>query len=91
MKTITIAIGPSEAPEPTTWHIVDTNAPKDYDGFGTFEVHEYDGTRTVLIRDEHYTWQTMRYQSGMKFAKPSDHDDAAIAEAIWNRIRGITP
>jgi hypothetical protein len=90
MKTITIAIGPSEAPEPTIWHIVDTRAPKAYDGFGTFEVHEYDGTRTVLIRDSHYTWQTSRYASGMRGFSESDHDEAAIAEAIWNRIRGIT-
>jgi hypothetical protein len=90
-KTITIAIGVNAVPEPTVWHIVDTKAPKNYDGFGTFTINEYYGTRTVLIRAEHFQWQTARYSSGIHGWEPTLHDEGDIAEAIWHRIREVQP
>lgn len=84
MKTITIAIGKDK----TLWHIADTTAPVDYDGFGTFTVREYNGTRTVLIRDEHFAWQTMRYSSGLKTCPESVFDEGDVAEYLWQRLRG---
>lgn len=87
MKTVTIGIG-GPMPDLTIWHIVDTNAPADYDGFGTFAVTEYEGTRTVLIRTEHYNWQTMRYSSGNHWHKESVHEEAAVAQALWHRLQG---
>jgi hypothetical protein len=46
-----------------------TTAPEAYDGFGTTSdiVGTLDGKplRRVTIRDEHFTWQTQRYGSGM--------------------------
>ena len=43
-----------------------TTAPDDYDGFGTRTTERHDdGSRTVDILDEHATWQTLRYSSGM--------------------------
>jgi hypothetical protein len=69
---------------------MDTIAHADYDGFGTFTVHEYnDGERTirtVLIREEHQQWQLARYSSGLKTATPTVHDESAIREALWNRL-----
>jgi hypothetical protein len=92
VEQIIISIGRLAADESeqiyTYWRIVDTNAPKDYDGFGTFTVHEYEGTRTVLIREEHYDWQTIRYQSGNNWSRPSDFDGALVAEELWKRLRG---
>ncbi len=75
------------------FHALDTTAPADYDGFGTFAVHAYDNgadgiIRTVLVREEHLAWQTARYSSGLKSATPTLHDESAIREAIWNRITG---
>ena len=46
------------------FHIMTTDAPKEYDGFGTFCVGEFKSERTVLIRVEHFAWQQKRYQSG---------------------------
>lgn len=93
MKAISIHIGGIEGSEPTTWHPVETNAPKDFDGFGTFEVVTYDdekrgNVRLVLVREEHYTWQTMRYSSGWYQWEESQHDEAAIVEELWKRIQG---
>jgi hypothetical protein len=72
------------------WHIVETDAPADYDGFGTFTISELGGdTRIVLVRDEHYQWQTARYQSGLhRFEELSDDWNNAVEVAIWKRIAG---
>ena len=93
MSTINIAIGqaPFNDERMTSWEIWETNAPKDYDGFGTFTIHQYNGTRTVLIRCEHWTWQTARYQSGNKWSKRSDFDPDDVAKALWDRILERTP
>lgn len=85
-NTINIAIGSGD--EAVTYHVMDTSAPVDYDGFGTFAITEYDGTRTVLIRAEHYQWQTARYGSGMKACTPTLHDMGAIQQALWKRLMG---
>jgi hypothetical protein len=50
---IRIAIGNQEA----QFHIMTTDAPKEYDGFGTFCVGEFKKERTMLIRVEHLAWQ----------------------------------
>jgi hypothetical protein len=83
---ITIAIG--SGTEPVTYHVMDTTAPVDYDGFGTFTITEFEDVRTVLIRDEHYQWQTGRYGSGMKTCQPTIHDIGAIQQALWKRLLG---
>lgn len=90
MSTINIAIGqhPFDSEKLTSWEVCETNAPVDYDGFGTFAIHEYDGVRTVLIRCEHWNWQTARYSSGNKWCKPSNHDLSTITTLLWDRILG---
>ena len=97
MKTIAIHIGSDTInanTNATLWHPVETDAPIDYDGFGTFEVAKYEQgqrqpvQRTVLIRSEHYTWQRTRYESGLHQCKESLHDEAAIADFLWLRLRG---
>ena len=84
--------------EITQWRLVDTDAPKEYDGFGTFTVHQYEGSRdewkrdsvrVVLIREEHFGWQTTRYASGLQLWKPSAFDSATISEVLWKRLRGV--
>jgi hypothetical protein len=79
-----IAIGSAEA----AFIVLDTNAPQDYDGFGTFTASEYNGDRTVLVRAEHLNWQTLRYSSGNKWWRPTEHDITAVTEHLWNRVRG---
>lgn len=86
-QTIKIQIGQFDG----LYHAMDTKAPSDYDGFGTFTICEIDGTRTVLIRDEHFLWQTQRYSSGLNcFAVPTMHDIIAIEDALCDRLRGTS-
>jgi hypothetical protein len=95
-QTIKVQIGGDES---VTYHAIDTAAPADYDGFGTFEVIRYndgtelrDGTprmvRVVLVRAEHLNWQTARYSSGMFAATPTVHDVEHIATELWKRLQG---
>ena len=90
--TIQISIGGSPnantSPEPTYWHVRETDAPKEYDGFGTFAVAEYDDKRVVLIRDEHYNWQYGRYGSGLHSCTETNFDMADVAELLWKRLLG---
>ena len=95
IETIEVSVGDLRK----TYHIVQTRAPKDYDGFGTFTIHEYDAGpehkadsfRVVLIPEDAFKWQTLRYASGMfAFTAPEYVDDGAIQDALWKRIRGVT-
>lgn len=98
--TINIAIGqaPFEGERMTTWEVWETDAPRDYDGFGTFTIMEYEDKlsskadppmlRTVLIRSEHWDWQTSRYCSGMNLSRPSGLDVDDVAKFLWQRVSG---
>jgi hypothetical protein len=71
-ETYPLPITVSVAGESVDFHVRKTRAPKDYDGFGTWTIYEYDGGeqhrlesfRLVLIRSEHMSWQVGRYNSG---------------------------
>lgn len=96
--TINIAIGqaPFDDERMTSWEIWETDAPRDYDGFGTFTIMEYEDKlsskadppmlRTVLIRCEHWNWQTARYSSGMHLSRPAGLDPADVAAFLWKRV-----
>jgi len=84
---IKIAIGDQEA----QFHIMTTDAPKEYDGFGTFCLSDFKGERTVLIRVEHLAWQQGRYKSGMFYMRPSDVGNETIAEFLWSRVEERLP
>jgi hypothetical protein len=86
MSTINIKIGDID----TTWEIWETNAPREYDGFGTFTIYEFEGTRTVLIRCEHRDWQATRYASGINWLRPSAFDTEIVAKHLWNQLIGKT-
>lgn len=45
--------------------ILVTNAPSNYDGFGTTTIAENDGWRLVETFPEHTVWQQNRYWSGL--------------------------
>jgi hypothetical protein len=85
--TIEISIGNS----PVLYHIRNTRAPKPYDGFGTIELANYGGPegRLVMIRDEHYQWQTSRYASGI-FActPPATNLSGEVQQELWRRLLG---
>jgi hypothetical protein len=85
--TLPVTIGHDD---PVVYHVMETDAPQAYDGFGTFAIDEYNGERTVLIRDEHFTWQTMRYSSGNHWSRPCLVGEQAIREILWKRILGKT-
>jgi hypothetical protein len=74
-----------------TFYALDTDAPRDYDGFGTIEVADYSYekhvNRTVLVRDEYYDWQTMRYASGMHVFAATEHDVKHIEAELWKRVQ----
>jgi|SRR5215469_4491996 len=92
-QVITVAIGDHAI----TYHAMETNAPKDYDGFGTFCVLEYGEAlskaeeatiRVVLIDARHLQWQVGRYQSGNHFTRISALPESAFKDYLWNRIWG---
>jgi hypothetical protein len=83
-ECIEIKIGDGES---SSWQIVKTNAPKDYDGFGTFTVIELsDNERLVLIREEHFVWQTMRYASGNNVWEAQSYLKDAVIDELWKRF-----
>ena len=41
-----------------------TNAPAEYDGFGTLTIYKSAENRYVLIEDKNFQWQESRYYSG---------------------------
>ncbi len=92
MSTINIAIaeGGMSGPNVTTWEVWETEASVDYDGFGTFTIMELGGVRTVLIRSEHWDWQTSRYASGFCVSRKSDFDPKDVADFLWKRLMGKT-
>jgi hypothetical protein len=73
--------------ETVRYFVRQTDAPKDYDGFGTIELADF-GERIVLIREEHFTWQTQRYSSGLKGTEETLQPISLIADEIWKRISG---
>jgi len=86
--TVSVTIGNDN---PVVYHIRQTRAPLAYDGFGTIELMNAGGEfgRIVLIRDEHFQWQTSRYASGMFACVEPDHIDAGdIQQILWHRILG---
>ena len=46
--------------------VMQTSAPTDYDGFGTFTIQNGmpENSRLIGIRKEHYAWQVARNNSG---------------------------
>lgn len=92
LKTLVIKIGaPSD--EAVTFFCVDTNAPVDYDGFGTMEItrwfedeNDRYPMRAVLVRDEHLDWQLSRYSSGMHTYETTIHDVENIAKKLWKKL-----
>lgn len=83
--------------ETVIYHLRRTSAPKDYDGFGTFTLYEYDAGkqnkadsfRVVAIRAEIVNWQTTRYSSGC-FASPWPDEwmRDELIRAFWKRLQG---
>lgn len=87
---LTVAIGCRPV---VHYDVVKTNAPRDYDGFGTVTVFESgshkdrDLVRIVLIRVEHAKWQTARYASGLHTFEDNDLvsiDD--VIDELWKRL-----
>lgn len=85
-NTINVSIGSASA----VYHIMETDAPTEYDGFGTFCVCEVSKLRTVLIREEHLTWQQARYGSGFHSCDPSSFATEDISQTLWRRVQGRT-
>ena len=81
---INIQIGETKS----SWEVWETDAPAEYDGFGTFQIMAVDKERTVLIRTEHWDWQTQRYSSGMHLHKPSSLAEEDVQMFLWNRLLG---
>ena len=88
LETINVTIGSVE--DRVTYLIAETQAPKDYDGFGTLSLveipHGSEGrnpTRIVLIRSEHANWQIPRYNSGnFAVAKPTGFTGIAVRKHL---------
>jgi hypothetical protein len=72
----------------SSWEVWETDAPIDYDGFGTFQIASYLAVRTVLIRSEHKEWQTGRYASGFHKTEPSSLAENDVCMFLWNRLLG---
>lgn len=85
----------SVAGESVDFHVRKTRAPKEYDGFGTFTIYEYDAGeqhksesfRLVLIRAEHMNWQVGRYNSGNHVAElPDEWQYGEVIELMRKRM-----
>jgi len=84
MKPIVVSIDG----QPITYHLRQTRAPRDYDGFGTLTVSVFDDMRWVLIKEEHLQWQSVRYSSGMFAAiEPDEHMRDQIIQELWKRFQ----
>jgi hypothetical protein len=81
---INITIGQTSS----SWEVWETDAPIEYDGFGTFQIASYLKERTVLIRSEHKDWQTNRYGSGFHKHGPSSQAENDVCMFLWNRLLG---
>jgi hypothetical protein len=55
-----------------TYQLYETNAPENYDGFGTMGIYSGGENRFVLIDVKHLEWQVQRYRSGIFKADKSD-------------------
>ena len=71
------------------YYMVDTTAPKSYDGFGTFTIHEFVGNgkkeqykRHVFVPAEHLGWQLGRYGSGMYTSEVREEIDGLVGDHI---------
>jgi len=64
-----------------------TRAPREYDGFGTFTLQDWNTEgRLVCIREEHLQWQLGRNGSGGFSTVEPDVDAQAIQDALWARL-----
>ena len=84
---ITVTIGTIHR----TYVVVETAAPPDYDGFGTFTLHtKINNKRLVLVEHANLTWQTARYQSGLHAAIVHDEPrwDKTAERVLWERLTG---
>lgn len=89
-EVFTITLGNSGS----NFRFYKTNAPKVYDGFGTFAIEKWghaNGTRFVLIDVEHETWQLQRYASGTYGAEKvsTSQFSADVKNVLWKKILGI--
>ncbi len=80
---IEIKIGGSAA----TFVALETNAPVDYDAFGMFTFAEIDGTRHVLVREEHVGWHQAHYASLNYWSHPTEFDQRDIEQTLWEALR----
>lgn len=101
MRTLTIKIADDFTRE---YVVVVTDAPQDYDGFGTFSIYSFnsevdiDGqitrgpARLVLVERDHLEWQRARYYSGMHSAIVDGVEEVFsqrdITERIYRILRG---
>lgn len=75
-----------------------TNAPYQYDGFGTFTVlqdkfffqDKLIECRVTLILKQYREWQISRYQSGSYICEPANKlvDIQYLLNILWERIEG---
>ena len=83
MSTIRITINNNSI----TYAIRETNAPRNYDGFGTITLVDHGDARTVAIVPEHLHWQTTRYGSGLFGCREvSAADKVACEMAFVERV-----
>lgn len=89
---ITVTIGSHTV----TYHLVETDSPRAYDGFGTIELYNSGPgakhpKRMVLVNTEHLTWQLGRYGSGLHTGEEQDNDASMqryVADRLWKRLEG---
>jgi hypothetical protein len=73
-----------------TYVAMETEAPENYDGFGTIQI--YSGprgektVRSVLVDVDHKTWQEGRYGSGLYHYEDVTGIDDYIREALYKKL-----
>ena len=79
-----------------TYIIGRTNAPPEYDGFGTFTVHTFSGKnpdRLTAMDTKHQYWQCQRNASGMYRTELVENSPATyklVINKLWERLTRST-
>lgn len=76
-----------------TYLVYKTQAPEEYDGFGTLEIAKSGEMRYVVIKQQHEDWQIKRYASGRFGAQKIEEPTLVkmVEDKLLNRIIKFQP
>lgn len=86
MSEITITVTTTGATSTVTYAAYETDAPIEFDGFGTRTVYKLATKRVVLIDKQHLEWQLNRYGSGLYPFKPQPRLESYLFDKVHQAL-----